>query len=171
MASERQKKVFCSIDNQEKPLKVTGYFIFHQAVFKVFNCSVLFFFFFLHCGTYMQLCLIAYNCTVVSLHSSCPIYVFPLYAWRSSEKCFLNCIKFVYCKLCLTFFSLIKKVGLKNAIEYCNLYSVMDGFFHQTDLLCYQCGLSPFPKVYLIFAFFAQCLWLQVISLRQIKFQ
>ena len=27
------------------------------------------------------------------------------------------------------------------------------------------------PKVYLIFAFFAQCLWLQVISLRQIKFQ
>lgn len=93
VASERQqKKVFCSIDNQEKSLKATGYFIFHQAVFKFFYLSCTDF---LHCGTYMQLCLIAYKCSVVSFHTPCPIYVFPLYAWWSSEKGFLNCIKFM----------------------------------------------------------------------------
>lgn len=46
---------FCSTDNQDKPFKVTGYFIFHQAIFKIFICLVLCFVFFLHCGTYKQL--------------------------------------------------------------------------------------------------------------------
>lgn len=76
----------------------------------------------------------------------------------------------------ITLFSLLiwkKKNGfVENAIEYCNLYRVLDGFFCQLDLFCYQCvSCLLLPKVYLIFAFFAQCLWLQVISLRQIKFQ
>jgi len=50
VASERQtkKKSFVANDNQEKPLKATGYFIFHQAVFKVFICSVLFFYTVVH---------------------------------------------------------------------------------------------------------------------------
>lgn len=49
VASERQqKKVFCSIDNQEKSLKATGYFIFHQAVFKFFICPVLIFYTVVH---------------------------------------------------------------------------------------------------------------------------
>lgn len=41
------------------------------------------------------------------------------------------------------------------------------------DLISYVTNVYRLllPKVYLIFAFFAQCLWLQVISLRQIKFQ
>lgn len=49
--------IFYSADDREKPLKATGYFIFHQAIFKIFICSVLFscLFFFLHCGTYKQL--------------------------------------------------------------------------------------------------------------------
>lgn len=45
--------IFYSADDQEQPLKATGYFIFHQAIF---ICSVLFLFVcFLHCGTYKQL--------------------------------------------------------------------------------------------------------------------
>lgn len=43
-----KKRVFCSIDNQEKSLKATGYFIFHQAVFKFFICPVLVFYTVVH---------------------------------------------------------------------------------------------------------------------------
>lgn len=43
---------FCSTDNQEKPLKATGYFIFHQAIFKVLICSVFFFYTVLHISNF-----------------------------------------------------------------------------------------------------------------------
>lgn len=46
----------------------------------------------------------------------------------------------------------------------------MDDFFCH-PLISYVTNVYRLllPKVYLIFAFFAQCLWLQVISLRQIR--
>ena len=53
---------------------------------------------------------------------------------------------YVYCKHCLIFSLLIlKKSFVEIAIEYCNLCSVMDGFFCQPYLLCYQCVSSPSP--------------------------
>lgn len=56
---------------------------------------------------------------------------------------------YVYCKHGLIFLLLIykkKKSFVETAIEYCNLYSVMDGFFCQPDLLCYHCVPSPSPE-------------------------
>lgn len=59
--------IFCSADGQGEPFKATGYFIFHQAIFKIFICFSIvgflgffvclfvFCFLFLHCGTYKRL--------------------------------------------------------------------------------------------------------------------
>lgn len=91
--NNNNKKVFCSIDNQEKSLKKHWLFYFSSGSFQIFYLSCIGF---LHCGTYMRLCLIAYECSVVSFHTSLPIYVFPLYAWLIfKKKGFLNCIKFM----------------------------------------------------------------------------
>lgn len=65
------------------------------------------------------------------------------------------------------FFALVLLTTLLNI----TVSRVSDGFFcHLSSCVTNVYGLL-LPKVYLIFAFFAQCLWLQVISLRQIKFQ
>lgn len=79
---------------------------------------------------------------------------------------------YVYCKHCLIFFFALElKVLLKTLLNIA-IYIVywMASFIH---LISYVTDVYRLllPKVYLIFAFFAQCLWLQVISLRQIKFQ
>lgn len=92
-----KKKVFCSIANQE-PLKATGDFIFHQAIFQVLLVLYLFYIV-LH---NMQFCLIASKCTVASLSPTLYhlLLQFMLHDLLK-KKCFLNCIHeiYVYCKL------------------------------------------------------------------------
>lgn len=80
---------------------------------------------------------------------------------------------YVYCKHCLIFFALDfkKQVFLKMLLNIAIYIVYWMAFF--VNLISYVTNVYRLllPKVYLIFAFFAQCLWLQVISLRQIKFQ
>lgn len=81
---------------------------------------------------------------------------------------------YVYCKHCLKFFFLLlisKKVLLKTLLNIAIYIVYWMAFL--VNLISYVTDVYRLllPKVYLIFAFFAQCLWLQVISLRQIKFQ
>lgn len=144
----KKNNVFCSIANQE-PLKATGDFIFHQAVFKVSLVLYLF----LHCGTYMQFCLIASKCTVASLSLPLSIHCFILRWVISWEKNVfwivymksMSTVNFTFAPLPCFLFSWSQKCWVLNAVEYCNLYSIRNDFSHQiffyvTNMVCH---LSP----------------------------
>ena len=96
------------------------------------------------------------------------IDIFPFYALWPQKMYKI----YVYCKHCLIFFCFDLKKGLLKMVLNIATYRVLWLFFFVRLIFCVTsvCCLL-LPKVYLIFASFAQCRWLQVISLRQTKFQ
>lgn len=92
-----------------------------------------------------------------------------LYDLKNKKKSFLTCIRFMSTVNIAEFFFVLVLLTMLLSITVSRV-PWMASLVHPISRVTNVYGLL-LPKVYLIFAFFAQCLWLQVISLRQIKFQ
>lgn len=69
ICSDEKIFIFCSADGREEPFKATGYFVFHQAIFKIFICfSIVGFLFSLFYTVVHISNLTSDKCTVVRYH-------------------------------------------------------------------------------------------------------